>query len=67
MSRRTRSCERKTAYRSWEAAEAARRRCVDTGFVPAGKLHVYPCQFGDHFHLGHVSKRIRQQATRRAS
>jgi hypothetical protein len=64
VSRRTRSCEKKTAYLTREAANAARLDRVATGTIPADLLHVYRCSFGDHFHLGHKSRRYRQQGRR---
>jgi hypothetical protein len=66
MNRRTRSCEKKTAYPTWAAANAARLRRVATALLPAGLLHVYRCRYGDHYHLGHVARLIRRQAMRRA-
>jgi hypothetical protein len=65
VTRRSRACERKSAYPGWDAANAARLRRVETGLIPAGLLQVYRCDFGDHFHLGHIAKRIRQQAMRK--
>jgi hypothetical protein len=66
MNRRYRSCRKKAAYRSWRAANRVRLRRIASGVIPPGLLSVYPCDFGDHYHLGHVSKRIRRQAMRRA-
>jgi hypothetical protein len=65
VTRRFRACERKSSYPTWEAANVARLRRVETGLIPAGLLHVYPCRYGSHFHLGHIARRIRQQAMRK--
>ncbi len=61
---RSRACNRKAWYPSWERANAVRLQRVATGEVPAGLLQVYRCNFCGWFHMGHKSKRIRQQAMR---
>jgi hypothetical protein len=67
VSRRFRSCRKKASYPSFEAANAARLRRVGTGLLPPGLLHVYRCRYAPHYHLGHIARRIRQQAMRKAA
>ena len=46
-------CEGKTSHRSWEQAEAVRRRRVRSrGKVHDSALHVYRCPLCRGFHLG---------------
>jgi hypothetical protein len=54
---RRRSCARKNAYADQATADSvaavARRR-------RGQRLHVYRCQFGAHWHVGHPPGRVRQ-------
>jgi hypothetical protein len=63
MPTRARSCEHKSPYPSEDAANAIIWRRVEAGVAP-GLLQAYPCRWGNHWHVGHKSKRIRQQAMR---
>jgi hypothetical protein len=65
MGTRSRSCLQKSSYPDEDAALTAIARRVATGLAPAGLLMAYRCRFGDHYHIGHISKRIRKQAMRR--
>ena len=54
--RRQRGCLRKIVYRNVsdaeERAEEMRRQVIYNVMEP----QAYPCQFGNHFHVGHSSK-----------
>ena len=61
---RRRACESKTAYNTPDAASANVNRLRRSG----ERVHVYKCEFGNHFHVGHLPWRMRQAiaAKRRA-
>lgn len=48
------SCLRKIAYVSWEAAEAAALKVMDESPDGGGPLVAYRCDFGEHYHIGHL-------------
>lgn len=49
------SCQRKHAFSRDRAIRTAKRRAAETG----ERLHAYPCLFCPHWHIGHVSRRLR--------
>jgi len=60
MSKRTRkrkgtkwsSCEKKQSYESKESAEAGRQHLIKNRGVFPGRIHVYRCRYGKHWHVG---------------
>jgi hypothetical protein len=51
---KTRSCTGKTGrFPSRETAAAAMRAFIRNTGTYAGAMHVYPCDFGSHYHFGH--------------
>lgn len=63
---RRNSCERKIAFPTWDAAEAAclaMRHRHDYRASDNGLL-AYKCIYGDHWHIGNSSHRARNKAYR---
>lgn len=48
---RRKQCQNKRAYSCWAAAKAELARLFAKG--EAG-LHIYPCAFARHLHIGHL-------------
>jgi hypothetical protein len=55
---RRRQCQHKKRYPDEESAQNAIRHMRQTGVAYTG-LHVYPCDFGNHFHVGRQPKNFR--------
>ena len=55
------SCLRKLSYDSEAEAGAVLRDMltdpISPDWKPTQRLHVYPCDFASHFHIGHVGGR----------
>jgi hypothetical protein len=51
-----RCCLRKVAHKSKGAAEAHIRGLEKAG-IKDGEVHAYPCEYGPHWHVGHVKKK----------
>lgn len=57
------ACKKKKPYRSWAEAERARAAHERQGI--GGELVVYQCMNCWHWHVGHMTDRLRQASNRR--
>ena len=56
--RRQRGCLRKRVYRALSDAEERARKMRQEVIYNVMDPQAYPCQFGNHFHVGHSLKQI---------
>lgn len=54
---RKRSCTDKRSYRTWQEALIVLLRMID--------LHIYQCEFGKHYHIGHKRPKNRARSQKR--
>lgn len=52
------ACKGKQQHATWDSAHRHMMQLYERGKMRSGTLNVYPCPFGNHFHVGHKPRKI---------
>lgn len=58
---RRKSCQSKKRYSTMDEAYSALRQAIKREETFKGAMNVYPCKFCGGYHIGHISKIIKER------